>query len=64
MTEMKYAQASDITYEIRPSDGQVVMHIRNKQTKWEIGSLVLSAEQAQEVADNLMRFSTLLGKKE
>ena len=64
MTEMKYAQASDITYEIRPSDGQVVMHIRNKQTKWEIGSLVLSAEQAQEVADNLTRFSTLLGKKE
>lgn len=64
MTEMKYAQASDITYEIRPSDGQVVMHIRNKQTKWEIGSLVLSAEQAQEVAENLTRFAALLGKKE
>lgn len=64
MTEMMYSQDADITYEIRPSDGKVVLHFRNKQTKWELGSLILTPESAQEVAENLTRFAALLGKKE
>ena len=58
-----YTQDSDLTYEVRPADGLVVIHFKNKQTKWEIGSLIRTPERAQEVAENLTRFAALLEKK-